>query len=540
MENQKDRFSIIGLLGVISLVFALRVNQFESLARSSENGDRQNVKHAGMPAALTRNQTFKRKSPNTTQATLNPCGFVQQNAQTTTNPIYYDRLYTINSEESIGFVIFPIADGYYVISGHGTSGGFFTGGGAIKFNQQGMPVNSKDFSYGNPAGLRDVTQTIDGKYLAGGYLIKPRFEGILGKSDSDLTPLWIKSMSITNYDTFIAGVESTVDNGVLALAREKIGFGILKFDGNGNLSWKKRVKIAMNDWFTDVFAIRENYYYDASHNKHCGGYIIFGSVYRDANNSDLYLAAVSCDGSTIHWQRIIGGSSWDGSLVLSEEMYAWASNIILVADNNGENTQNATYAVAATTNSYGQNVAIVIVPFTISGNTTLNSSVSFGQIKLLDGSNQDIVHGGGVRFMKLSDGNVLLIGETDSFGAGDADIFLIKMDTSFIPIWQSTYGTTGDEVGIGISETTSGIQVAGSHENAAVLMSLESDGTNQGLCIERNSANFTVTNLSPTITTPTYTVDDGTLIISNNSFSLSDTETSITCPQFLYTPSVFR
>jgi len=111
---------------------------------------------------------------------------------------------------------------------------------------------------------------------------------------------------------------------------------------------------------------------------------------------------------------------------------------------------------------------------------------------------------------------------------------------SFSPIWQYTYGTTGNELGYGISETTNGIQLAGASQSAAVFSSLESNGTNQDLCLLRNSANLTVSNLSPTISTSTYTLDNGTLAIGSDTLTLTDSEASITCPRLVFLPLTLK
>ena len=258
-------------------------------------------------------------------------------------------------------------------------------------------------------------------------------------------------------------------------------------------------------------------------------------------NPDLYLAAVSCDGTTVYWQKIIRGTSWDGSYASGVNLYPLASNIVVVADNNSVYTQNATLAVAATTDSYGDDTAIMLVPFTISGTTALSSSVTFGQIKLLDGALDEYIEGpyAGMNFMRLNDGNLLLTGETYSSGAGEADLFLVKMNPAFIPIWQYTYGTNGYELGAGLSETAEGIQVAGA-STSSLFINLAADGTGQDLCLERQVAAFTVSNISPTIDTATYTVDDGTMTVANETITQSTATPALDCPQMVYTPVVLK
>ena len=44
-----------------------------------------------------------------------------------------------------------------------------------------------------------------------------------------------------------------------------------------------------------------------------------------------------------------------------------------------------------------------------------------------------------------SDGNFLVAGHTGSYGAGDADFYLVKIDPEGNPLWSRTYGGTGED-----------------------------------------------------------------------------------------------
>src|ERR1043165_9729601 len=46
-----------------------------------------------------------------------------------------------------------------------------------------------------------------------------------------------------------------------------------------------------------------------------------------------------------------------------------------------------------------------------------------------------------------ADGNLLIAGTTNSFGAGGSDIYLIKIDTTGALLWQKFYGGAGNESG---------------------------------------------------------------------------------------------
>lgn len=463
------------------------------------------------------------------------CGAALRETASMTDPKYFTRLFSVNADSSSGAGgVFPAADGYFVFNQHASANGF------VKFNLSGFPVLAQDYAGSASYVNRYAVNTGDGKYLLGGVRYSSPVSGYLAKGNADTSVMWAKSISSTSYPNWIAGIASTADNGVLALARDW-GFGILKFDSSGTLLFKKRINLASPSVFADIFSIYENYYLDASLNKHCGGYILFGNVYFTMVNPDIYLAAVSCDGTVIYWQKIIRGASWDGSVAAGVNLYPLASNIVVVADNNGVNTQNATLAVAATTDSFGDGTAIMLVPFTITGNTIISNTVTFSQIKLLDGDQDEFLEGpyAGMNFMRLSDGNLLLTGETNSSGAGDLDLFLVKMNPSFQPIWQYTYGTLNFEAGGGLAETVDGLQVVGVG-SSSIFMNLAADGTGQDLCLERQVAAFTVSNISPTIDTPTYVTDNGAMTIGDEAISQSSATPTLDCPQMVYAPVMLK
>jgi len=56
----------------------------------------------------------------------------------------------------------------------------------------------------------------------------------------------------------------------------------------------------------------------------------------------------------------------------------------------------------------------------------------------------------------LPGGEFLVFGETDSFGAGDRDFFLMKLDADGATAWVETYGTTQREWPFGLLELSSG------------------------------------------------------------------------------------
>jgi hypothetical protein len=64
---------------------------------------------------------------------------------------------------------------------------------------------------------------------------------------------------------------------------------------------------------------------------------------------------------------------------------------------------------------------------------------------------------------RLTNGDFLLIGSTFSYGSGDHDIYLIKVDSTGTEIWSKTFGGTGTDYGYDIAMTAdSGFVIIGS------------------------------------------------------------------------------
>ncbi|PCH68092.1 MAG: hypothetical protein COC01_04515 [Bacteroidetes bacterium] len=57
---------------------------------------------------------------------------------------------------------------------------------------------------------------------------------------------------------------------------------------------------------------------------------------------------------------------------------------------------------------------------------------------------------------ELSDGNLLAVGNTNSFGEGGTDIFLEKLDQNGNLIWAKTYGKAGEDLGYSVDQTSDG------------------------------------------------------------------------------------
>ena len=80
---------------------------------------------------------------------------------------------------------------------------------------------------------------------------------------------------------------------------------------------------------------------------------------------------------------------------------------------------------------------------------------AFGQnpfVKTLGGNDWDIGHS----VIEASDGGLVVTGETYSYGAGNFDLLLAKFDGSGTPLWTKTLGGTDDDRGQVVTEVSDG------------------------------------------------------------------------------------
>ncbi|MBN2378857.1 T9SS type A sorting domain-containing protein [candidate division WOR-3 bacterium] len=168
-----------------------------------------------------------------------------------------------------------------------------------------------------------------------------------------------------------------------------------------------------------------------------GGFVVAGRTTSfGANEGDFYLLRCDEDGDTL-WTRIYGG-------ILEERAYAVRE------------TSDGGYILAGFTYSFNpeDNCNVYLVKTDVSGDTLWTRSYG--------GVNKDSAN----CIYEISGGGYIVVGSTTSFGAGEGDIWVLRLNESGDTIWTRTYGDIYNDEGSWVVETPdAGFIVVGSKES---------------------------------------------------------------------------
>ncbi len=210
-----------------------------------------------------------------------------------------------------------------------------------------------------------------------------------------------------------------------------------------------------------------------------GGYIIAGKTNSfGAGNEDIYIIKTDTSGDTV-WTKTYGGNdrdegyscrqTSDGGYIIvgltSSFGIGYYSDVYLIRTNakgdiiwtkthggsgtddgcSVQQTSDGGYIIAGTTSSFGAGHADVYLI-----KTDTNGDMAWA--KTYGGSNGDF----GTSVVQISDGSYIITGYTYSFGTGNSypDIYLIKTDANGDTVWTKTYGGNYLDAGFSVQQTS--------------------------------------------------------------------------------------
>ena len=319
-----------------------------------------------------------------------------------------------------------------------------------------------------------VQRTSDGGYIVAAYTNSfgaGDYDIFLIKTNSSGNVQWAKTYGGTTRDR-VYSVQQTSDGGYIvggwrAPASSTVDdVFLIKTDANGNIQWAKTFGGTDDDQDNSVKQTSD------------GGYIMTGGTASfGAGNWDIWLIKTDANGN-ISWAKTYGGTNYDyaysvqqtsdGGYILAGETRSFGAgnvDIILIKTNSSGNlqwaktyggtgsditwsvqqTSDGGYIVAGYTNSFGAgNVDIILIKTNSSGN--LQWAKTYG------GTNYDYAYS----VQQTSDGGYIVAGYTTSFGAGLSDVFLIKTDANGNVQWAKTYGGTNYDWAYSVQQTSEG------------------------------------------------------------------------------------
>ena len=276
-----------------------------------------------------------------------------------------------------------------------------------------------------------LQQTSDGGFIIGGWK-KPLGAGdedvYLIRTNSNGDTLWTKTYGGNN-EQYCSSIQQTSDGGFIIVGRtgstKTSDVHLIRANSNGDTLWTRTYGRSEYDVGSSVQQTSD------------GGFIIAGSArINDVSSpSDVYLIRASSNGDTI-WTKTYGGTDFD------------CGNSIQQTDDGG-------FIIGGSTSSFGEGLMDAYLLRIDSKGDTLWT-------KTYGGVSADECQ----EVQQTNDGGFVMGGWTNSFGSGGHDFYLVRTDSNGDTLWTKTYGGTSDESGFSVQQTSDGGFIIGGITNS--------------------------------------------------------------------------
>ena len=343
-------------------------------------------------------------------------------------------------ENDIGYTLCQTNDGGFLLAG--TTRSFGAGSEdiyVIKINRQGSEEWHRTFGWPHSDVIRSVIAVDDGYILLGnvwdyGFV---RMDIYMMKIDLYGYVVWEQFYGTNSHDIGFKVIPAD-NNGYLILGysrgfEPRGNFFLIKTDHEGNQIWGNNYGSEYDDYGFDLLQENND---DIVMIGTKGGF--FDDVHANYKNhdADLFLIKANKNGAE-QWQKIFGGNGHD------------FGQAVCPADDGG-------YFLLGSSQSSGAGSFDMLL---------IKTDDQFNEVwqETFGGSGYEY----GMSMVKNEQGNLFLFGTTKSFGTdGSADFYLIKTDGTGNPIWDLTIGGPGIELGHQVIATAdSGCLVIGQSDS---------------------------------------------------------------------------
>ncbi len=230
---------------------------------------------------------------------------------------------------------------------------------------------------------------------------------------------WVFAQSTTFFRTYGLGIydvgeDVTINNDttytVAGITNSGNGNGadilFFKTNSTGDVIWRNQLGDVGPDGAKAIVNALDN-----------GGYLVAGyENLLDSTGYNIKLIKINSAGNIV-WSRTWGGNDFD-----------MANSLTTLSD--------STYILAGETYSYGNGGRdIYLIKFNANGDTLWT--------KTYGGANDDAAE----YIFTDRNNQLLIVGNTKSFGAGNSDVYLLHLDVNGDTLWTKTIGTPDDDFG---------------------------------------------------------------------------------------------
>ena len=323
-----------------------------------------------------------------------------------------------------GLSVQQTSDGGYIITG-GTES---YGAGdfdlwLVKTDSAGTQMWSKTFGGADSDSGLSVQQTSDGGYIitgSTGSYGAGLSDVWLVKTDAIGTQMWNKTFGEANAE-YGFSVQQTSDGGYVITGKKyyfdtsRDDLLLIKTDSAGTQMWSKTFGGANSDYGWSVQQTSD------------GGYIITGGTESDDTGwDDLWLVKTDSAGTQM-WSKTFGGADLDSGFSVQQ-------------------TSDGGYIITGKTFSYGVGGGADFWLVKTDSAGTQMWGKTFGGVYPESGSS----------VQQTSDGGYIITGRTFSYGAGDNDLWLVKTDSTGTQMWNKTFGGADSDSGSSVQQTSDG------------------------------------------------------------------------------------